>query len=262
MKPLPLPLRIAAGVAVTAAEQARKLPEHLVGLPITVASQALQLSMRVQQGITELAVRGDQALAGLRDSPAQAEWATFDEDEVDSADGAGDERGTGGRGGAAEPSTGGAGATGDAATEKMVADRTSEVRTGGEGARTGTGRRRPSRSGGAGDEERHTRSSRPADDGPTAHRPPRSRRQEAGTGRSASGGRGSAGSAGGGSGTHAEAPKALPEYPDLSLPQLRGHLRGLSAADLSALLEYEQGQSARPEYVRMLANRLRTVTGE
>ncbi|NKQ57978.1 lipid droplet-associated protein [Amycolatopsis sp. K13G38] len=80
MKPLPLPLRVAAGLAVTAAEHARELPKHLVGLPVTVLSQVLQVSMRLQQQVTELAIRGDEALANLRPVEEEPEWATFDED--------------------------------------------------------------------------------------------------------------------------------------------------------------------------------------
>jgi len=80
MKSLPLPLRVAAGLAATAVEQARDLPARIVGLPVTVASQALQLSMRVQQQVTALAIKGDEALAGLRPVEETPEWATFDED--------------------------------------------------------------------------------------------------------------------------------------------------------------------------------------
>ncbi|RZQ63570.1 lipid droplet-associated protein [Amycolatopsis suaedae] len=80
MKPLPLPLRIAAGLAVTTVERARELPRQLTGLPVTVASQVLQLSMRVQQHITELAIKGDDALAALRPVEEAPSWATFDED--------------------------------------------------------------------------------------------------------------------------------------------------------------------------------------
>lgn len=80
MKSLPLPLRVAAGLAVTVVEQARTLPTKIVGLPVTVASQALQASMRVQQQVTELAIRGDEVLAGLRPVEETPEWATFDED--------------------------------------------------------------------------------------------------------------------------------------------------------------------------------------
>ncbi|TQM81143.1 hypothetical protein FHX81_3504 [Saccharothrix saharensis] len=81
MKPLPLTVRLAAGLAVTAVEQARKLPRQLAGLPVTVVSEALQLSMRVQQRVTELAIKGDDALSVLRPAEQQPEWATFDEDE-------------------------------------------------------------------------------------------------------------------------------------------------------------------------------------
>jgi hypothetical protein len=80
MKSLPLPLRVAAGLAATAVEQARDLPAKLAGLPVTVASQALQISMRVQQQVTELAIKGDEVLSGLRPVEETPAWATFDED--------------------------------------------------------------------------------------------------------------------------------------------------------------------------------------
>lgn len=91
MKPLPLPVRIAAGLAVTALEQARKLPQQLAGLPLTVVSEAMQLSMRVQQHVTELAIKGDDVLSGLRPAEEEPEWATFDEDETPVTAGAVDE---------------------------------------------------------------------------------------------------------------------------------------------------------------------------
>lgn len=84
MKPLPMPIRVAAGLVATAADKARELPKTVTGLPITVASQALQLSMRVQQQVTEMAIRGDSALAMLRPVEETPEWATFDEDAVNS----------------------------------------------------------------------------------------------------------------------------------------------------------------------------------
>jgi hypothetical protein len=80
MKPLPLPLRVAAGLAVTAAERARELPKDLLGLPVTVVSHVLQVSMRLQQQVTELAIKGDEALASLRPVEEAPGWATFDED--------------------------------------------------------------------------------------------------------------------------------------------------------------------------------------
>lgn len=80
MKSLPFPLRVAAGLAATAVEHARDLPTKLAGLPVTVASQALQVSMRVQQQVTELAIKGDEVLAALRPVEEAPAWATFDED--------------------------------------------------------------------------------------------------------------------------------------------------------------------------------------
>jgi hypothetical protein len=80
MKPLPLPVRVAAGLAVTAVDRARHLPEKLAELPVTMVSQALQLSMRLQQQMTELAIKGDDALSTLRPVEESPAWATFDED--------------------------------------------------------------------------------------------------------------------------------------------------------------------------------------
>jgi hypothetical protein len=80
MKPLPLPLRVAAGLAVSTAERVRELPKQITGLPVTVVSQVLQFSMRVQQHVTELAIKGDDALSGLRPVEDTPSWATFDED--------------------------------------------------------------------------------------------------------------------------------------------------------------------------------------
>src|SRR3712207_942058 len=80
MKSLPLPVRVAAGLVVTAVEQARNVPRLAVEFPVTAVSQALQASMRVQQTITELAIKGDRVLGAhpVEDKPS---WATFDEDE-------------------------------------------------------------------------------------------------------------------------------------------------------------------------------------
>lgn len=80
MKPLPLPLRLVAGLAVSARDKARDLPKQLTGLPVTLASQMLQASMRLQQRVTELAIKGDEALSGLQPVEETPSWATFDED--------------------------------------------------------------------------------------------------------------------------------------------------------------------------------------
>ncbi|KAA5837065.1 lipid droplet-associated protein [Saccharopolyspora hirsuta] len=142
MSSFPLPVRVAAGLAATAVEQARRLPTTLLGLPVTVASQALQASMRVQQQITELAIKGDEALAVLRTPEEQPAWATFDEDEPEEPEAPAEER------------------------------------------------------------------------------------------------------------------SVVAEYEELTLPQLRGRLRSFTEDDLAELLAHEQRHGQRPEFLRMLQNRL------
>lgn len=81
MKPLPMPIRVAAGLVATALEEAQELPRKLTELPVTAVSRALQTSMRLQQRVTELAIKGDRALGMLRPVPETPAWARFDEDE-------------------------------------------------------------------------------------------------------------------------------------------------------------------------------------
>lgn len=194
MSPLPFPVRIAAGLVVTAVEQARDLPRHAVELPVTAVSQALQVSMRLQQRATELAIKGDRALGTLQTSEDVPSWATFDDDLADTTD-------------FRLP-----------APEPAVTSRTDEARNGSVSAL------------------------RPARTGIPIDRPERpaaaSNRPEA---------------AGG-------APYAVPEYPTLTIPQLRGKLRTLSVDDLSDLLAWETAHENRPAYVRMLTNRIATLS--
>lgn len=80
----PYPARIAAGLIVTALEETRKLPALIVTFPMTAVSQTLQVGMRAQQNIAELAIKGDAALELIFDKPADhPTWARFDEDEID-----------------------------------------------------------------------------------------------------------------------------------------------------------------------------------
>src|ERR1700742_980334 len=77
MSPMPLPVRVAAGLMVTALEQARKLPDQLAELPVTAASRAVQAGMRVQQRVTELAIKGDEVFSLFRRVEDTPSWARF-----------------------------------------------------------------------------------------------------------------------------------------------------------------------------------------
>jgi hypothetical protein len=80
MATLPTPLRAALGLAATALDEARKLPETLPQAPVVAVSTAMQVSLRIQQRIAELAARGDEVLSQLRGTSSEPpEWATFDE---------------------------------------------------------------------------------------------------------------------------------------------------------------------------------------
>ncbi len=96
MSPVPLPVRVAVGLMVTAVEQARKLPDQLVDLPVTAASRAVQAGMRVQQRVTELAIKGDEVFSLLRPVEDTPPWARFDEDDKPDAAAAPDQGSTAG----------------------------------------------------------------------------------------------------------------------------------------------------------------------
>ncbi|MDN5920322.1 MAG: lipid droplet-associated protein [Pseudonocardia sp.] len=189
MTPLPFPLRIAAGLVVTAVEQVRELPRHAVEFPVTAVSQALQASMRLQQTVTELAIKGDRALGTLRPAEDVPSWATFDDDLPDAA-----------------PTD---------FRPRNGASTISELRP-----------------------------STKVTDIPVA-RPPK----PAAAARPATA-----------SDATATAPTTLPEYPSMTIPQLRGKLRALTLDDLADLLAWETAHGNRPEYVRMLTNRISTLS--
>jgi hypothetical protein len=82
MATAPYGIRLLLGVAVTAIEETRKLPQTLVMYPMTVASTVAQMVMKVQQDLAGFAIKGDAALeAAFPPKDEQPEWATFDEDE-------------------------------------------------------------------------------------------------------------------------------------------------------------------------------------
>lgn len=77
----PFVARVAAGAAVYALEETRRLPVAAVNFPITALSRVLQTTMHLQQFVTSLALKGDQVFERLGSAPQeQPEWATFDED--------------------------------------------------------------------------------------------------------------------------------------------------------------------------------------
>ncbi|MVU81811.1 lipid droplet-associated protein [Nocardia sp. ET3-3] len=80
----PFLARVAAGAAVYALEETRRLPTTAINFPITAISQMLQTTMHLQQFVTSLALKGDEVFDRLINQPEeQPAWATFDEDETD-----------------------------------------------------------------------------------------------------------------------------------------------------------------------------------
>lgn len=228
MKSIPLPVRVAAGLAATAVEQALTLPAKLAGLPVTVASQALQVSMRVQQQVTELAIRGDEVLSSLSPVEENPEWATFDEDFDDEED---DDR-TSTRRSAFDRVADDSDLDSDldSGVDTSVEDDydTGRAEDSAEVARTG----RPGDSPAGGDERAN---GVPVDDPWVAEqRAVAARAQELDL-------------------------AAAENYGALSLPQLRARLRRYSVDELAELLEYERAHGNRPSFVGMLTRRIATV---
>ncbi len=219
MSTLPLPVRVAVGLAVTADEQARKLPEQLSELPVTAASRAVQAAMRVQQRVTELAIKGDQVCALFQPVEDTPPWARFDEDDEPDAPGA-------------KTTSREFGNTTDGAAPMVVVP--------GPGAGHGTA------AGGSGEVDEAdvaramTPGRPPATDTQTRSAKP-AKPEDTGVGRIRA------------------TPPVLPRYDELSLAQLRGKLRALSLPELTELLEYEQVHQDRAAFVTMLSNRISTV---
>lgn len=243
MKPLPLPVRLAAGIVALAVEQARDLPRLVVEFPVTAVSQALQASMRVQQKVTEVAIKGDRALGALRPVEEKPSWATFDED---------------------EPS-----ANGHGTVTALRPQTVSQPRTRPPGTRVTQTPPTPARPAAPATAPPTPAPGAqvPAPDAPAAKADAPGKPAPAGTG-TRSRPRTSqpvavsreAQPAPAAKAPAADVPAALPEYPGLSIPQLRAKLRTLSLGDLRVLLAWEQAHGSRPPFVTMLSNRITTVS--
>ncbi|HLR98833.1 lipid droplet-associated protein [Mycolicibacillus parakoreensis] len=89
MSSAPYGVRLLVGAATIAVEETRKLPRNVLMYPMTLASQAAHLVMLVQQNIAEVVIKGDSTLETLfPPKDEQPEWAVFDEDLPEAADGA------------------------------------------------------------------------------------------------------------------------------------------------------------------------------
>lgn len=197
MSPLPLPVRVAAGLVASAVEQARELPRLVVELPVTAVSQALQASMRVQQKVTELAIKGDQALSTLRPAEERPGWATFDDEDEGLASG-----------------------NGASAVTELRPHRTPAPQPAPPAGTAVETAAAATAAAAEGDTPERVEPAQPA----------------------------------------ASGPNALPGYQDLTIPQLRGRLRHLTADELRTLLEWETTHDNRAPFVTMLTNRITTVT--
>lgn len=231
MKPLPFPLRVVAGLAMTVAENARELPKSLVGLPVTVASQLLQFTMRLQQQVTELAIKGDEALSALRPVEEAPSWATFDEDlppvESASAGNNGHSRAT---------------------AVRDVADRGRDPWEDEERALAENHNEGEFDSGSAGNGGPKTGRGARAVAEPAAGVADTATATERGeAGRTPAADEGSQG------------PACEPAYDGLTLPQLRARLRRFTLDELEELLAYERAHEDRPSFVGMLARRITNV---
>ncbi|MDV6011537.1 lipid droplet-associated protein [Haloechinothrix sp. LS1_15] len=254
MKSLPLPVRVATGLAVSALEHARDLPRQLTGLPVTVASHVMQLAMRLQQQVTELAVKGDEALAELQepqdDTPS---WATFDEDLP---------------GAAARPTRNSPGAAAHGASQaRSATNHTATAGTGRNGHASAVG---PSRRGGDpelpteamddpwAEEERALAGSRLGEQSETDAESTASTENTGETGSTG----GSTATEGTMSTEGTAGPSWLPQYGELTLPQVRARLRQLTAQQVEELLAYEQAHANRASFTGMLSRRIATLRRE
>ena len=286
MKPLPMPIRIAAGLVATALEEVQELPRKLTEMPVTAVSGALQASMRLQQRITELAIKGDRALGALRPVPETPAWARFDEDEDLPPRG-------GGLGGVGNGLSNGLRAVDTPRPPKVTPVRILpdpepedifESDAFAQRKRSGLPVPRPPAehpgnglaasaelSAPAEAEPASKPAAREPATKPAAAKPP-AEKAAAGkpTAAKPTSTKPTASKPAATKPTASKPAKAVPapsgppglaEYETWSLPQLRGRFRALSLAQLEQLLAWETSHQDRPPYVTMLSNRITSVAG-
>ena len=246
MKQLPLPVRVAAGLAVAAVDRARQLPEKLAELPVTVVSQALQLSMRVQQQMTELAIKGDDALASFRPVEETPDWVRFDEDEAGPED----------LRSAFDVVSADDSAATDEPEDLDVETEDLDVETAAVDARTAVDLEPDpwtAEQAALADEHVDGEFDSAAETGSDTNGVVTGSAPAAGL---------SVEDTAAAERTDGAGPAALPNYPELSVPQLRARLRRLSEQDLGALVDYERAHGDRPEYVGMLIRRIEMLRAQ
>lgn len=233
----PFLARVAAGAAVYALEETRRLPTAAMNFPITAISQILQTSMHVQQFVTSLALKGDAVFDRLsHTTQEQPEWATFDEDLTDQQ--------TGGNEFAAWASR----------FDLYTADEPAS----GNGHHNGS----DSTAQRAGSDEK------PATAVDTADAPSESEEPQLSVVPEAEVVEAEAAEPEAAEPEVDEPEVDEPEvakrydYATMTLAQLRARLRMLTVEDLQALLDYEQRTQARAAFVTMLTNRIATVQAQ
>ncbi|HEY7102398.1 MAG TPA: lipid droplet-associated protein [Mycobacteriales bacterium] len=297
--PIPPPLRAAAGLAALTIDAARKVPQQLVGLPVLAVSTALQASLKAQQTYAGLIARGDEVLGQLRrredapwarfddEEPAGARPpSAFDAvpEPAEAADGVADAL-------AAEDLADAltAEATEEAALVEEVErdldpDRDADVVQLAEARAEQAEQAEQAEAdtenvlGEIEEDEVAAADAAFADAGLTvvdldvdpaaadrANGRPEGSGTEPGTDMPADGMALAADAAATGAALAADIAVGGPGgppvagYDDLSIPQLRGRLRGLSVEQVEALLAYERATRVRPPYLTMLENRLTTL---
>lgn len=229
----PFIARVAAGAAVFALEEARRLPATAMHLPITAISQLLQTTMHAQQFVTSLALKGDEVFDQLVNrAQEQPEWATFDEDED------------------LEPPFSGGRATSTLSRFDLYSAPEPEPEA-------------ADRAPGAGSPQSTTAAAESPAEPAAAVAPGIAAVPDRGAPDAPE----SATAAKVSTNGHTPAPDAVAEpevatrydYPNMTLAQLRARLRMLSVADLTELLDYERRTRDRAAFVTMLSNRIATV---